>query len=86
MNANSLKWFEQLSPAQGTQPRPGALQGVLARSLEIWIGATQRPSQVPELVRDLNEQAARYEATQPGYAADLRFAAQRALQAGDVAA
>jgi hypothetical protein len=81
MNANSLNWFQPDPQAQ-----PGSVQAMLASTFEAWINAAQRAPQVPEAVQALNEQADRYEATQPGYAADLRCAAQRALRAGNGAA
>jgi hypothetical protein len=86
MNANSLNWFQNELSAKRPQVRPSALNGLLARTFEAWINAAKQPPQVPDMVRDLHEQADRYEATQPGYAADLRFAAQRALLAGNRAA
>jgi len=79
MNANSLKWYDRGPLAQAIQAQRGALQGLLARAFDAWIHAAQRQPRAPETVRALHEKADRYEATQPGYAADLRFAARRSV-------
>jgi hypothetical protein len=81
MNTKSLDWFAHSLPAPRAQVVPAAIKGLLARVWQALAHAANHPSGVSPDVLALFEQADRYDATQPGYAADLRAAAVRALRA-----
>jgi hypothetical protein len=78
MTVHSLKWFDRFNGKKPAMSLPDAAQQALGGLGRL---ATAMFGSVPAMhaaADELSERAAAYEATQPGYAADLRAAAHQA--------
>jgi hypothetical protein len=78
MTVSTLKWFDRFSSSKEPAALHVAVRAAISRIGHLAVSAFVSVPSAGAAADELFERAAAYEATQPGYAADLRAAACKA--------